>query len=307
MLSRIGGSGRVASARHVAIAQALLVTFLWSTSWVLIKFGLGEIPALTFAGLRYTLAFGCLLPFALRPAHRAALAGLSRREWGNLALLGVLFYALTQGAQFLALSLLPAITTSLLLNFTTVVVALIGAAFMAEKPHRLQWVGIVLNLAGVLLYFFPVALPAGQWVGIAVALTGVLANALGALLGRQVNRGHTLSPLLVTVVSMGIGGLLLLVAGIVTQGLPALSPAHWLTVGWLAVVNTAYAFTLWNRTLRQLSAVESSMINSTMLIQITLLAWFILGERLTGQEMAGLALAALGVGLVQWRPAVRKP
>lgn len=302
MPGRIGGFGRLASTRHVAIAQALLVTFLWSTSWVLIKFGLGEIPALTFAGLRYVLAFGCLLPFALRPAHRVALQGLSRREWGNLALLGVLFYALTQGAQFLALSLLPAITTSLLLNFTTVIVALVGAAFMAEKPHRLQWVGIVLNLAGVLLYFFPVALPAGQWVGIVVALTGVLANALGALLGRQVNRSHTLSPLLVTVVSMGIGGLLLLVAGIATQGLPTLSPAHWLTVGWLAVVNTAYAFTLWNRTLRQLSAVESSMINSTMLIQITLLAWFILGERLTGQEMAGLALAALGVGLVQWRP-----
>lgn len=302
MPGRIGGFGRLASARHVAIAQALLVTFLWSTSWVLIKFGLGEIPALTFAGLRYVLAFGCLLPFALRPAHRVALQGLSRREWGNLALLGVLFYALTQGAQFLALSLLPAITTSLLLNFTTVIVALVGAAFMAEKPHRLQWAGIVLNLAGVLLYFFPVALPAGQWVGIVVALTGVLANALGALLGRQVNRSHTLSPLLVTVVSMGIGGLLLLVAGIATQGLPTLSPAHWLTVGWLAVVNTAYAFTLWNRTLRQLSAVESSMINSTMLIQITLLAWFILGERLTGQEMAGLALAALGVGLVQWRP-----
>lgn len=302
MPSRIGGFGRPVSARQVAIAQALLVTFLWSTSWVLIKFGLGEIPALTFAGLRYTLAFGCLLPFALRPAHRAALTGLSRREWGNLALLGVLFYALTQGAQFLALSLLPAITTSLLLNFTTVIVALTGAAFLAEKPRRLQWVGIVLNLAGVLLYFFPVALPAGQWVGIAIALTGVLANALGALLGRQINRGHTLSPLLVTVVSMGIGGLLLLVAGVATQGLPTLSPAHWLTVGWLAVINTAYAFTLWNRTLRQLSAVESSMINSTMLIQITLLAWFILGERLTGQEMAGLALAALGVGLVQWRP-----
>ena len=50
-----------------AIWQALLVTFLWSTSWVLIKFGLGEIPPLLFAGLRYGLAALILLPWLLRP------------------------------------------------------------------------------------------------------------------------------------------------------------------------------------------------------------------------------------------------
>ena len=50
--------------RLVAILQALLVTFLWSTSWVLIKIGLAEIPPLTLAGLRYSLAFLFLLPFA---------------------------------------------------------------------------------------------------------------------------------------------------------------------------------------------------------------------------------------------------
>lgn len=153
--------------------------------------------------------------------------------------------------------------------------------------------------------FDPVALPANEVLGIVVALIGVLANAVSAILGRHVNRGHTISPLVVTVVSMGIGALILLVAGMMTQGLPRLTLSSWLIIGWLALVNSAYAFTLWNQTLRQLSAVESSMINSTMLIQITLLAWFILGERLTGQGMAGLALAAVGVGLVQWRGRAR--
>ncbi len=59
-----------------AVVQALFVAFLWATSWVLIKIGLGEIPALTFAGLRFTLAAMCLLPLALRPVHRTALRGL---------------------------------------------------------------------------------------------------------------------------------------------------------------------------------------------------------------------------------------
>jgi drug/metabolite transporter (DMT)-like permease len=38
-------------------AEAILVTFLWSSSFVLIKFGLLEIPPFLFAALRYTLAF----------------------------------------------------------------------------------------------------------------------------------------------------------------------------------------------------------------------------------------------------------
>ena len=36
--------------RPRAVVQALFVVFLWATSWVLIKIGLQDIPALTFAG-----------------------------------------------------------------------------------------------------------------------------------------------------------------------------------------------------------------------------------------------------------------
>ena len=95
-----------------AVLQALLVTFLWSTSWVLIKIGLEEIPAATFAGLRYTLAFFCLLPFALRRTASETARGLTRRDWVHLVLLGLVFYTLTQGAQFVGLDYLPAVTVN---------------------------------------------------------------------------------------------------------------------------------------------------------------------------------------------------
>ena len=109
--------------RSRAVLQALLVTFLWSTSWVLIKLGLrANLPSLTFAGLRYTLAFLCLAPFVLfNPGYRATLRALPRPTWARLTLLGVVFYALTQGAQFVGLSLLPAATLTLLLNLSPVV------------------------------------------------------------------------------------------------------------------------------------------------------------------------------------------
>ena len=280
-----------------AVLQALFVTFLWSTSWVFIKIGLADIPALTFAGLRYTLAFFCLLPFAWR--QRPFLSTLTRPDWLRLIGLGILMYTVTQGAQFVGLAHLPSVTVSLLLNFTAVVVALLGITFLGERPSGQQWLGIGLFLAGVLLYFYPVFIPAAQIIGFVVVLVGVLGNALSGILGRHVNRGGQLPPLLVTAVSMGIGALLLLITGITVQGLPPLTWQNWLIIIWLAVVNTAFAFTLWNHTLRHLTAVESSLINNTMLIQIAILAWLFLDEPLTGQEIVGMGLAALGILVVQ--------
>ncbi len=289
------------ASHRLAVLQALFVTLLWSTSWVIIKLGLRDIPALTFAGLRYFTAFLCLVPFAARAEHRATLRALPPAAWGRLTLLGLLFYAVTQGAQFVGLAYLPAVTVNLLLNFTTVVVALLGIAALAERPTPRQWLGMAVNLAGIALYFYPVALPAGQIFGLAVVLAGVLANAFSALLGRRVNREANLPPILITTVSMGVGALALLTAGLAGQGLPPLTPLHWAYIGWLAVINTALAFTMWNHTLRTLSAMESSIINSTMLVQIAVLAWLFLGERLTPPEIAGLTLAGLGALIVQWR------
>lgn len=284
-----------------AVFQALLVTFLWSTSWVLIKMGLQDIPALPFAGLRYTLACVCLLPLALRRERLGALRRLSRLAWGRLILLGLLFYSVTQGAQFLSLAYLPAVTVSLLLSFTTILVALLGLFLLAERPTSMQWAGTGLYLVGVLVFFYPLSVPESQAFGLAVAGIGVLANALSSILGRAVNRDARLEPVTVTVVSMGIGGLALLVGGTIVQELPHMTPTNWAIVAWLAVVNSAFAFTLWNLTLRTLSAMESSIINNTMLFQIALLAWIFLGESLGWQQVAGMVLAALGTLIVQVR------
>ena len=290
-----------------AVLLALFVTFLWATSWVLIKLGLHDMPALTFAGLRYVLASLCLLPFALRsPSNRATLRALSARGYARIALYGLVFIAITQGAQFLGLQYLPAVTVSLLLNFTPVVVAFLGIAFLSERPTGRQWLGVGLYLAGILLYFYPINLPGTQLLGILVTLLGVLTNAVSSVMGRSINRQTHLSPLLVTVISMSVGSVVLLAAGIVTQGMPALSLVNWLTIGWLAIVNTALAFPLWNHTLRTLSAVESSIINSTMLVQIALLAYLFLGETLNLQDIAGMALVLLGTLVVQVRRVRRK-
>ncbi|WP_129667176.1 DMT family transporter [Phytoactinopolyspora endophytica] len=290
------------SAHPRSVLLALLVTFLWSTSWVLIKVGLDAIPPLTFAGLRYTLAFLCLLPFVVRPKHREALRCLRGWDWLLLIGLGLVMYSLTQGAQFLALDRLPATTTSLLLSFSPAVVALLSVVFLTERTRPAQWAGIAVYLIGAAIFLYPAEFPGYQLFGIGIAVLGLLANASAAVLSRSANRGSTLTPLAVTVVSMGAGAVVLLVAGVTMQGLPPLSPTGWTIVAWLAVVNTAFAFTVWNLTLRTLSATESSVINNTMLIQIAILAWVFLDESLGVREICGLVLASSGVLIVQlWR------
>ena len=282
-----------------AILEALLVTFLWSTSWVLIKRGLNEIPALVFAGLRYTLAFAVLFPGLWR--HRHELRRIGARSWGALVCLGLLFYTLTQGGQFLTLKYLQATTFSLMLSLTPVLVAIVGLITLREALRRLQWLGIAVFLAGSFLYFSPILAIQGSIFGFVLATITVLANAAAALVGRSLNRGKIASPVAVTGISMGVGAPLLLGIGVASQGLPSLSLQSWGMILWLAVVNTALAFTLWNRTLRTLSATESSTINNTMLVQIAVLAWLFLGETHDAVSIVGLVLAALGTVLVHVR------
>ncbi|RPJ24173.1 MAG: hypothetical protein EHM33_18705 [Chloroflexi bacterium] len=284
-----------------AVLQAVFVTVLWASSWVLIKFGLrASLPALTFAGLRYTLAFLCLAPFVLlNSTNRAAVRSLTRKDWVQLTWLGIIFYTLTQGSQFLSLAYLPAAMISLLHNLVSVIVGLFGMIFLHEHPSRGQWFGIALTVMGVAIYFLPLNIQGVQVIGLLIALGGALSNAASSLLGRQVNRPATRSPLITTFISMGIGALLLLVIGIAVQGLGQIDLQSWLLIAWLAVVNTAFAFTLWNKTLQTLSAVESSIINNLMLPQIAILAFVFLGETLNGKEIVGLILVSLGVIVVQ--------
>ena len=284
-----------------AILLALLVTFLWSTSFVIIKIGLAEIPPLIFAGLRYTIAFICLLPFAFTKKNSAIIKQLSKKDWLKLILLGFLFYTFTQGAQFFGLSLLPAVTVSLWLNFTPLIVAVIAIFLISEYPTTSQWTGVILFITGIVTYFYPVDLIGTQEIGLIAMSIGVLANAASAVLGRSINRESKINPVVVTVISMGIGSMILLISGVVIQGFPSISFQNMIYLLWLAVINTAFAFTIWNFTLRTLSAMESSIINGTMLIQIAFLAWIFSGEEISVKEIFGMLIAALGAVLVQLR------
>ncbi len=275
---------------------ALLVTVLWSSSWVIIRFGLDDegLQPIMFAGLRYGAAALVLLVAVLaRPVARASLRRALRTGWGELVVLGIVFYTITQGAQFVALDHQPAATTSLVLSLTPLVVAGLAGRSLGERASGRQLGGAALVAAGAGLYFAgSLGATAAGMVAAGVAL---VANAASALLGRRVHRVDGAVPLVTTTVSMTVGAAMLLIAGLATEGWPHLTGGAVLIVLWLAVVNTALAFTLWNASLRHLTATESVAINNTMLIQIAALGWIFLSEAPGPGQILGIVLVTLGI------------
>jgi drug/metabolite transporter (DMT)-like permease len=296
--------------RLVAAAETLLVTFLWATSWVLIKVGLDDLDLqpVSFAGLRYALAAAILAPLgwrAIRGVHLRGEHGPDRRLVLRVAVLGLFLYAIAQGAQFAALAVLPAATVGLVLATIPIWVGSVAWARGDEAASRWQVVGIGILVGGAALYFGGIDLGTAGWLGIAAAVVCAASSTIGQHLSRDLNRDAQArlgGPIGLTALSMAVGSALLLGAGVWLEGWPRLDLTGWLIVGWLAAVNTAFAFTLYNRTLRVLTAVESSVIVNLLLVMVAAMAWVFLGEALDLRQIGGLALATIGVLVVQVAP-----
>lgn len=285
----------------IAVIQAIFVTTLWSSSFIIIKFGLGEIPPLTYASLRY--AFGSLILIALilgQKEMRGELKNRSKRWWMSLFFYGIIYIAITQGTQFLGLLYLPAITFSLVLNMTPLLVLMLAIPWIGEKPSAKESVLVLLGIIGVFLYFFPLDFVGVSLIGLVIAVISLLANAISSIVGRSFNRRRDASPLVITGIMMSVGSVFLLAFSLMIEPLVPLSPISWFNIFWLAGVNTALAFTLWSRSQRVLRAIDMTLINSTMMPQIVILSIIFLGEFPDFLDWIGIGILAFSVTAVQY-------
>lgn len=274
------------------------MTFLWSSSYILIKIGLREITPFSFAAIRYALAFFILLVAVSVRRKQASSFHFTRRLWIRLAVVGLSGYTLAQGFQFLGLYYLPATTTTFLLNFTPIFVVLMGIPLLSEKPSGYQAAGIAMAVIGAYLYFL-VPITGSQLLGVLIVLLSGIGWACYMVLVRELQTRFKINPSTLTTATMGIGSLgLVLIAGTI-EGIPSVTMHGWLTIIWLSFVNTAVAFYLWNRVLGLMRAYELSVIQNTMLIQIAFLSWMFLGETFTLSMVAGMGLVLVGVFIVQ--------
>lgn len=282
----------------LAIMEAYLVTFLWSSSYVLVKMGLVQLSPLTLVALRYVIASAILIPLALTRGESTLLK--ERSNWLKIGFLGLTGYTVAQGLQCLGLFYLPAVSVTFILSFTPVIVLILGVAFLGEYPTPLQLVGMGLVLLGAYL-FFNTPLSAYTLLGVAITLVSGLGWAAYMVSGRLMFLKERISPLGMTAFSMGFGTAILAAAAFSLEGLSAVSLSSWGIIIWLSVSNTALAFFLWNHALQRLEAFEISVLQNTMLVQIAVLSWLFLGEELTMMKLIPMALVFVGALIVQLR------
>lgn len=284
-----------APSHPVAVAEGAVAHLIWASSYVLVKMGLDYVGPLTAAGLRYFL--GALLLFPLMTRSRATYAFPSRL-WVRLLWLGLSAYTIGNGALFWSLRYLPATTSSFLMGFLPVLVLVADILWLNEMPTRLQIGGVAVALAGSGL-FFSSGLQAGEPLGIGLMAVGLISFTLFAILGREIARDRQVSTLPLTAIPLALGGGLLLLIAVPTEGLLRLPAPAWGIVLWLAVVNTAFAYVLYNHSLQKLTAFEMNIMTNLAPVGTAGLAWLLLRERLTVIQIVGIVVVVIGVILVQ--------
>ncbi len=287
----------------LALAETLLVTFLWSTSFILIKIGLREINPLAFATYRYTIASVVLL-LPLLYLYRTHEVNLSLRRVSVFLLLGFTGYFIAQGFQFLGLYYLSAINVTFILNLTPIFVLVFSVLFLKEIPSFIQLMGIVLTLCGVLVFFHGSNLVFEGIIGVVITFISSIGWATYMVISRYYLRGNSENVVVLTSCSMAMGSLMLLGTTVLTRNTAVVSLSGWTIILWLSIVNTSLAFVLWNHAIKTIRAYEQSILQNTMLIQITLLAFVFLNEILILPKILGITIVFTGVLMVQLRPRV---
>jgi drug/metabolite transporter (DMT)-like permease len=291
--------------RFMPLTEAFLVTFLWSTSFILIKIGLEEINPLSFATYRYGIASFILIFLAIN-VHKKHLKSFSLKRLAIFFLLGFTGYFLAQGLQFFSLFYLSTVTVSFILNLTPISVVLLSIIFLKEKISIIQFLGIIISVFGVFVYFLNSFLAFQEIVWVVITFFAGFGWAIYMIVSRYFLRENRENVLELTAYSMALGSFMLFTTKAFTGNLEMISFDGWLIILWLSITNTALAFLLWNHALKTLRAYEQSILQNTMLIQITLFSNIFLNEVVTLQESIGIIIVFIGVLIVQIRPKISK-
>lgn len=273
----------------------LLVVLIWGGNIPVIKAALSEIPALGFAGLRFTIA-SLTFVFLLR-AREGSVLPPAGTGWAMVGL-GLLGNTAYQLLFMTGLDHTSVANTALILASTPVLVVVLGAASGIEALTAAVTGGVVLAVAGV-------ALVLGQDGARVTART--LAGDLPVLGAAACWAGYTLgvrryapamSPLRLTTLTMLTGTPVLVLAGLpdlVRTDWAAVSPAAWGGVAYSAFLALLVAYTLWNTSVAEVGPSRTAVYNCLIPVVALTLGWLTLGERPGILQLAGAALIVGGV------------
>jgi len=276
---------------------------IWSTGFIVAKYGMPYAPPLTFLAIRYFLSITCFLAWigAARPAWPG-----SRAQWGHLAVTGVLMHACYLGGVWIAVKAgMGSGLTALIVGLQPVLTALWvswvssgGGDQAASKVTARQWAGLALGLGGLVLVV-------SRKFGIGHEVTALtLACTVFSLF--SITAGTLYQKRFVKPTDVRTASIIQLAAAFVVTLPLALFETE--AVNWHphmlgAMAWSVLVLTLGGSSLLYLLIQRGAATAVTSLLYLVppttaLMAWALFGESITMTTIIGTAVTALGVSLV---------
>lgn len=288
-------------------ATPVVFVLIWSTGFIVARFGMPHAPPLSFLSLRYALSIACFLPWIL---WAKVAWPQSRQQFLHLSVTGVLMHAGYLGGVWLAVKAgMGSGLSSLVVGFQPVLTAIWLAYSLrgSDQPgvSRRQWLGLLLGFVGLLMVVWR-KLTLGTPLDHVTPANMVFA--LGALLSITV--GTLYQKRFVKPCDVRSANTVQLMAALVLT-----LPLAWMeteTMRWNGELVGAMAWSVLGLTLGGSSLLymliqrgAAASVTSLMYLvppTTAMMAWFLFGESITAMTLAGTALTALGVSLVVRSP-----
>lgn len=276
----------------------IFFVFLWSSGFVVAKFGLPYAPPLTFILLRCALVVAVLIPWVV----------LARLAWPkgsmlHLAVAGLLLQAGYLGGVWCAIEIgMPAGLSALIVGMQPILTAA-AAPLIGETVRRRQWYGLALGLAGVALVVYSKLDLAGLTpLAIGYCLFALLSITAGTMYQRRFCPRFDLRT--GTAIQFGATVAVMLPLAIWFEDLdPAFSAVKWTPQFVGALLWSVFALSIGAIFLLFKLIRRSDATSVTSLMYLTppttaVMAYFVFGESLGIAGVVGMLVAVAGVALV---------
>jgi O-acetylserine/cysteine efflux transporter len=282
------------SPAHFLLALATVV--IWGCNYVVIAWGLRDLPPVLLAVARFGLAAFPLVLFLPRP----------KLPWRTLAGYALFMFALQFGFLFAGIKAgLPAGLASLVIQLQVFATMGLAMLFLGDRPRPAQWAGATVALAGIALV--ALHLPSrASLLGFALVVGSALAWGMGNILTKRQGQAD---PLALVAWSSLLAVPLLLAAALGLEGPAALGHAlarsSWTTLGlvlYQAYPTTLFGFAAWSYLLRRYPT--STVAPFSLLVPMCGMTagWLFLGEPMAWWKLTAAGLVLGGLGLNQSGP-----
>lgn len=268
--------------------------FLWSTGFIVAKFGLPYAPPLMFLLLRFTGVLALLGPAVL----------LMKAPWptgkiGHVALAGVLLQAGYLSGVWVAIKLgMPAGVTALIVGMQPILTAL-SAPLIGESVRPRQWLGLGFGLAGVALVVYAKITMIGLSVAaIALCVFALLSITAGTMYQRRFCPQFDLRT--GTIIQFAASFLLVWPFAVYFEEFSDIqwTPRFLGALAWAVLALSIAAIFLLFALIRRSDATKVTSLLYLTPPTTAVMAWLMFGEAFSVLGVAGMALAVTGVFFV---------